>query len=130
MTKGHCLCGAVSWEYTGEPTWACYCHCDSCKRNCAAPVTAFIGVELSDFQWTGKTPKFFASSTGVKRYFCGTCGSPMAFEAQHYVGEIHLYAASLNDPTQFRPTFHVHHSEKLPWLHLNDDLPKYPHSFE
>ena len=55
MTKGHCLCGAVSWKYSGKETWACYCHCDDCRRNCAAPVTAFICVRLDNFQWTGET---------------------------------------------------------------------------
>lgn len=125
MTRGHCLCGATSWEYKGDQTWACYCHCDDCRRNCAAPVVAFIGVRLDDFKWTGDTPKFYASSKAVKRHFCETCGTPMAFQAEHYTGEIHLYAASLEDPNSFTPKFHVHTSEKLDWLDITDDLPKY-----
>ncbi len=126
MTKrGHCLCGAVSWEYEGKETWACYCHCDDCRRNCAAPVTAFIGVPLGSFRWTGATAKSYASSPGVQRHFCDTCGTPMAFEAEHYEEEIHLYAASLDKPEDFEPKFHVHYEERLPWLHMNDDLEKY-----
>lgn len=128
MTKGHCLCGAVRWEYMGAETWACYCHCEDCRRNCAAPVVAFIGVAQKDFSWTEQSPKAYVSSAGVKRHFCDTCGTPMAFQADHYKGEIHLYAASLDTPENFTPEFHVHYSEKLDWLHLADDLPKYPHS--
>ncbi len=128
MTKGHCLCGATSWEYTGAETWACYCHCDDCRRNCSAPVTAFIGVALDNFKWTGKTPKVYASSKGVERHFCETCSTPMAFQAEHYAGEIHLYAANLENPQDFTPEFHVHYNAKLDWLHIHDDLPKYPHS--
>jgi hypothetical protein len=128
MSKGHCLCGAVSWKYTGAETWACYCHCDDCRRNCAAPVVAFIGVPLDGFKWTGATPKVYASSKGVQRHFCDTCGTPMAFQAEHYAEEIHLFAASLEQPEEFAPAFHVHYSEKLSWLHINDSLPKYPHS--
>ena len=45
-TKGHCLCKKTTWEYAGEQTWACYCHCDACRRNCAAPVVAWLGVPL------------------------------------------------------------------------------------
>ena len=128
MKKGHCLCGQVSWSYSGESTWACYCHCDDCRRNCAAPVVAFIGVRLEDFQWTGNTPGTHNSSPGVNRFFCSTCGTPMAFQAEHYPGEIHVYAASLENPEDFKPDFHVHSSEKLSWLSLNDDLPKHLHS--
>ena len=49
----------------------------------------------------------------------------MAFQAEHYAGEIHLYAAILDNPQDFKPEFHVHYDEKLDWLRLTDDLPKY-----
>jgi len=49
----------------------------------------------------------------------------MEFEADHYSGGMHLYAASLENPDDFEPTFHVNYGSKLPWLQINDDLPKY-----
>jgi hypothetical protein len=49
----------------------------------------------------------------------------MAFEADHYKGGMHLYAASLDNPEQFEPTFHVNHDSKLSWLKLEDNLKKY-----
>ncbi|WP_170433932.1 GFA family protein [Ruegeria arenilitoris] len=126
MTKrGRCLCGETRWEFEGPETWSCYCHCDDCRRNCAAPVVAWLGVPLRNFRWTAATPRSFASSKGVQRHFCATCGSPMGFEADHYEGGMHLYAASLEDPVDFAPTFHVNFQSKLPWLELHDDLPKY-----
>ena len=125
MTTGRCLCGNVRWQYDGEVTWACYCHCDDCRRNCAAPVVAWLGVPLSKFKWLGEVPGMYKSSEGVKRHFCKNCGTPMAFEADHYKGVMHLYAASLDNPEQFEPTFHVNHDSKLSWLKLEDNLKKY-----
>lgn len=122
--QGRCLCGQLKWEAKGPETWACYCHCDDCRRHCGAPVVAFIGVEISGFEWIGR-PKGYASSPGVIRSFCGTCGSPMAFQAEHYPGEIHVHAAQLVEPQAFSPDFHVHYREHLPWLSLSDDLKKY-----
>ena len=124
-TRGHCLCRKTSWEYEGEVTWACYCHCDDCRRNCAAPLVAWLGVPLKNFKWTGAAPKTLESSKGVHRHFCADCGSPIGFEAAHYPGGMHLYAASLEDPADFRPEFHVNYQSKLPWLEITDDLPKY-----
>ena len=49
----------------------------------------------------------------------------MGFEAEHYPGGMHLYAPSMECPEQFKPTFHVNYQSKLPWLQMNDDLPKY-----
>ena len=49
----------------------------------------------------------------------------MGFEATHYAGGMHLYAASMERPEDFEPTFHVNSQSKLPWLKMDDDLPKY-----
>ncbi|MEO0368760.1 MAG: GFA family protein [Pseudomonadota bacterium] len=125
IRRGYCLCGKTSYEFNGEINWSCYCHCDDCRRNCAAPVVAWLGVPFENFRWTGTPPSTYKSSKGVSRYFCGTCGSPMAFEADHYPGGMHLYAASLSDPKNFEPEFHVNHESKLEWLHLEDNLTKY-----
>ena len=122
-TKGHCFCGQTRWEFSGDITWSCYCHCDDCRRNCAAPVVAWLGVPLKHFSWRGALPKTYATADGVKRHFCDQCGSPMGFEADHYPGGMHLYAASLENPADFTPTFHVNIESKLPWLALHDDLP-------
>ena len=124
-TRGRCLCGKTHWAYRGDTNWACYCHCDDCRRNCAAPVVAWLGVPLRNFSWTGQPPKTLQSSTGVRRHFCADCGSPMGFEAEHYPGGMHLYAASLENPETFRPEFHVNWQSRLPWLQMLDDLPKY-----
>ena len=106
-------------------TWQCYCHCDDCRRNCGAPVVGWIGVPLKNFRWVPEAPSTYESSKGVYRHFCGHCGTPMGFEADHYPGDMQLYAAALENPEIFTPTFHVFYSSKLPSLELHDDLVKY-----
>ena len=49
----------------------------------------------------------------------------MGFEADHYPGGMHLYAAALEKPEDFTPSFHVNFQSKLPWLQIDDDLKKY-----
>ncbi|MEM9250657.1 MAG: GFA family protein [Pseudomonadota bacterium] len=123
--SGRCHCGAVSWTFDGAVQWACYCHCDDCRRTCAAPVVGWLGVHVQGFRWTGQAPRTRESSPGVLRHFCAGCGTPMAFEATHYPGGMHLYAGTLDAPETFEPTFHVNYQSKLPWLLMADDLPKY-----
>ncbi len=94
-------------------------------------MVAFIGVKLDSFNWQidgAEHPKYYPSSEGVKRFFCDACGTPMAFQAEHYEGEIHLYAATLDKPEQFQPRCHVYHASKLDWLDIDDHLPRHPHS--
>lgn len=121
---GRCFCGAVTYEWRAAPLWSCHCHCESCRRTCSAPFTSFFGVADGHWAWTGETPKLFESSPGVRRHFCATCGTPMAYAADRFPGETHFYAASMDDPAAFRPTFHVHADEMLDWFEIVDDLPR------
>jgi hypothetical protein len=127
-TRGRCLCGEVAYEFDGAENWRAYCHCESCRRNTSSPVTAFFGVPRSAFRFTGSAPAVYASSPGVRRLFCGRCGSPMAYETDRRPDEIDLYAVSLEDPERYRPEAHVHVAERLSWFDVRDDLPRHPHN--
>jgi len=124
-TAGRCLCGSVRFAFDGPPRWVVHCHCESCRRQCSAPYTTFVGVADGAWRWTGDEPGLYRSSQGVRRRFCTTCGTPMAYEADHWPGEIHFYAASLDDPNAVQPTGHVFFHERLAWVHLSDTLPRH-----
>ncbi len=121
---GRCLCGEVAYEFDGPMLWRAHCHCESCRRNTASPFTTFFGVAKDSYRFTGRSPSVYHSSPGVSRHFCANCGTPVAYESARWPDEIHFYAASLDDPAHFEPERHVHYEEKLPWIHLADDLPK------
>ena len=123
---GRCLCGDVTYEYSGPENWRAYCHCESCRRNTSSPVTAFFGVPKTACRFTGKEPSVYDSSPGVRRLFCGRCGSPMAYESDRFPDEIHLYAASLDRPEDYVPQGHVYCAEQLPWFDVRDSLPRHP----
>ncbi len=128
MKRGHCLCGQVSFTYEGPEKWRGHCHCESCRRNTASPFTTFFGVPRSAFRYTGKQPKVYHSSPGVRRSFCDACGTPIAYESDAFPDEIHFFAAALEDSSDFKPEFHVFTAEKVPWVELGDSLPKHPGS--
>ncbi|MDC0658040.1 GFA family protein [Leisingera sp. SS27] len=100
------------------------CHCESCRRQCSAPMTTYIGVKDGQWRWTGAEPRLYRSSPKVERTFCRTCGSPLSFRSQAMSGTMHFYAAAMADPEAFAPSLHVAHEEKLCWLNSDDGLPK------
>ena len=122
--KGHCLCGAVRFTISGPLKWTGYCHCESCRRNCSAPVTAFLGVADGDWAWTGAAPATYSHSDHATRSFCARCGTPMAYATTKLPAETHFYAAALENPEDYRPAQHFFISEALSWLHIEDDLPR------
>ena len=88
-------------------------------------MTTWISVRRTGLRFTSGGPRYFNSSPGVMRGFCERCGSPLTYEAERIPGEIHIYAASLADPTQASPSLHVHVAEQLPWFDMADALPRY-----
>ena len=121
--RGHCLCRAIAFEVDGPEQACVVCHCESCRRQCSAPMTSYIGVLDSQWRWLGKPPKVFNSSPGVERTFCDQCGSPLSFRSKNMSGVMHFFAAAMEEPDKFAPTLHVAFEEKLPWVKLADGLP-------
>ncbi len=122
--RGRCLCGEIRFEVE-PPVLSCVtCHCESCRRQCSAPMTAYFGVRDGQWRWTGDAPALFHSSPGVERSFCPKCGTPMSFRSTSMSDVMHLYVAALEDPEALEPTLHVAHEERVSWLKLDDGLPQ------
>jgi len=122
--EGGCACGALRYDVKGSPFGAVHCHCTSCRKATGAPVASLFFVARGQVDWTG-TRSFYNSSPGVTRGFCGQCGTPMHYMSTRWPGEIHIFAATLDDLTVFTPTAHQHWHQRVPWLGPDDDLPRY-----
>ncbi|PJI84537.1 hypothetical protein BC777_3598 [Yoonia maricola] len=123
VQKGNCLCGACRFELEGPHNWVGHCHCESCRKATASPMTTWIGHPNGAWRFVGTTPASYESSPGTTRGFCPTCGSPMFFRTTRFPDEVHFYAALLAEPDKVVPMAHYHADEKLSWLHLADRLP-------
>jgi hypothetical protein len=122
------LCGAVQYEYDGEPALVVHCHCESCRRQTSSPVATFVIVAKAALRFTRGEAKEFGSSTGVWRSFCAECGSPIYYRTERRAEMIDLYAGTLSEPESLVPQCHVHAAEQLPWFEVVDALPRYPGS--
>lgn len=115
--SGHCLCGEVRFAAHGAPKWVSYCHCESCRRQTGAPVSAYAGFRSEQVEWQGRARSEYQSSPGVTRGFCGRCGSPVSFQGERWAGETHLHLG-LFDKLDLVPTGEAFPEERLPWVHL------------
>jgi len=116
--EGGCLCGALRYRFEGAPPRANLCHCHSCRLATGAPVTAFVDLAPGQFTWAKGEPTYFASSPGVRRGFCNTCGTALTYEAQDMPDEVHVLSATLDHPTLFPPTEEFFAQERIPWVHV------------
>jgi len=122
---GRCLCGNIRFEAKGRRLWVAHCHCASCRRNTGSAVATFVGYAKDQLTYTRGQRKFYQSSPGVQRGFCADCGTPLTYESDRCPEEVHLYISTLDEPGAYRPQVHVFVDERIPWMELADELPRY-----
>jgi len=115
---GGCRCGAVRYRASGKPKWVAHCHCSDCRKQTGAGYATWLGYEAAAVKWEKGAPKQYASSPGVERGFCGTCGTPISFAGQRWAGEVHLLAGTLDDPKSIAPRAHTFLIDAVPWAHV------------
>jgi hypothetical protein len=126
VARGSCLCGQIRIEATLPAKWVAHCHCTYCRRAHGAPFVTWAGFpdEKVTIEHGTVTPTWFKSSMRASRAFCPQCGSPMFFKSEKWPGEIHIARALFSDPLDRDPSAHVFYETHVPWLTVNDALPK------
>jgi hypothetical protein len=76
---GSCLCGGITFRVETELEPIQVCHCAQCRKAQGGPFAAVIPVAASTFKLLSGEHllKFYESSPGKQRVFCGCCGSPI-----------------------------------------------------
>ncbi len=102
---GGCLCGRLRYRITAM-TSAYWCHCTLCRKASGSAALPWVSVPREAFAVTAGEPARFASSPGVARSFCGTCGSPILFEK---AGErdVDVTLGTLDTPDAVPPSHHI-----------------------
>jgi hypothetical protein len=125
MVEGGCLCGAIRYQVQGAPLHAGYCHCRMCQRVAGAPVVAWATWPADRFAWSQGEPTAFASSAQGERSFCPNCGSSLTFIDPGDRAVVEVTLASLDDPSLVTPEEHIWTTSRVPWLKLDDQLPRH-----
>jgi hypothetical protein len=123
--NGGCLCGAIRYRIDAPPRRTTNCHCLHCRRSSGAPFLTWIGFRPDDFHWVSGTPSSYESRPNVTRRFCARCGTQLTYQDAGASDEIDVTACSLDSVEGIAPEDHVWSDRMVPWLKLDDGLPRY-----
>ena len=123
--EGGCLCGAIRYRATAAPVRCVICHCSMCRKHSGGPALAFVHFPAEAFRWTRGEPTRYRSSAFAERGFCSECGSTLSMHERVLKDRVQVAVGTLDDAARVQPDDHVWTQDQLPWLRLDDDLPKF-----
>ena len=128
LITGRCLCGDVRYEISQPAVGTGVCHCRMCQRAIGASLDAWTAFPREAVRFTNSSPKYYKSSLIAERGFCANCGSSLLI--RYYAPEaskfLIMMTACLDKPEDVAPTWHGGVESQMPWLDIQDDLPRTP----
>jgi hypothetical protein len=125
---GSCLCGAVRYEFDGEPLLMVNCHCSRCRRGRSAAHASNVFTTPDQFRWThGERHVKSYDLPEAERFgvnFCTICGSDVA-RLSPKVGRVNIPGGSLDTDPGIQPAYHIFVGSKAPWDDITDNLPQH-----
>jgi hypothetical protein len=125
---GGCACGAIRYEIPSEPLVMNDCQCRDCQHMSGTGHGSYLSFLRAGLKLKGEATQWdiVADNGQVKRRaFCATCGSPvyMTFVAMPDVFTVH--AASLDDPSRYKPQIVTYVARAHAWDHIDSALPTF-----
>ena len=126
--SGSCLCGEVTYQFTGPVKVFQYCHCSRCQKFTGSAHASNMIIEPQQFKWLSgeehvgryelPEAKHFATS------FCKKCGSSLPWQTKSAKAVI-VPAGTLNVDPKIKPIHNIYYADKAPWYVDVCDLVKY-----
>ena len=123
-TKGSCLCGAVRYTVAGSVRDVHACHCTQCRKQSGHYVAAGAAPREDVVIEGADAITWFESSPGVRRGFCGTCGSHLFWDHRD-LPTLSLNAGAFDRPTGLKVEQHIFVADKGDYYELTDGLPQF-----
>ncbi len=122
--EGGCLCGAVRFRHDGPLRQVIACHCTQCRRTSGHYVAATRGERARLSLARDDGLRWYESSPGVYRGFCGDCGASL-FWTRAGSDTMSIMAGSLDAPTGLQMVAHIHAADAGDYYRIEPGLPQH-----
>lgn len=126
---GSCLCGAVTYEVTGEAKRFYHCHCQRCRKASGTGHASNLLIQPATLRWVAGAEHVRAfkvpQAQRFTNQFCDTCGGRLPRQPQGS-DLVVLPAGSLDVDPPIAPQARIFASSRATWSCAGDGLPVYP----
>jgi len=128
--KGSCLCGAVTYEVTGEAKRFYHCHCSRCRKATGTGHASNLFLQPGRLMLLSGEEQVRAykvpEALRFTNVFCATCGGRLPRQAAADV--VVIPAGSLDVEPPMKPQGRIYQASRTGWSCSGDGLPEYPES--
>jgi len=114
---GGCLCGGVRYGIEGGAREVVNCFCEQCRKTSGHYVAATRVAKSSLILEAQDSLRWYQSSPGVKRGFCGQCGGNLFWDNQQN-DQISVMAGTLDSPTGLITTQNIFEQDASDYFEL------------
>jgi len=114
-----CGCGQLSVSVTGEPDMVVMCNCTACQRRSGSQFGSGAFFQRSNAAITGDYKAYTRLGDSGKRltnYFCPTCGTNIAWEAEFRPGWIGVAVGAFAEPSFPPPNVVLYDGQRHAWI--------------
>jgi hypothetical protein len=126
---GGCACGAIRYEIPSQPVSMSHCQCRHCQQKSGTGHGSYLTfLQRKDITLEGTATEWnIAGDTGTvkTRAFCPTCGAPVYMTFKAFPDVFVVHAASLDDPSRFKPQKVMFSSSGHAWDLIDPALPRF-----
>ena len=126
--SGSCLCGAVTYDVTGESILAAKCHCRDCQKLSGSGYMFVIAYPEDTVSINGPMAyyeKVADNGMKVQERFCAECSSRIGARCDSMPGIVLVAAGSLDDPSAVSPEMDIYTAKANHWDVMDEALPKF-----
>ena len=129
ILNGSCLCGAVTYEVTGEPKRFFHCHCSRCRKATGTGHASNLFLQPGVLKWLSGEEQVRAFKVPeAQRFvnsFCATCGGRVPRQANG-TDFVLVPAGSLDVTAPIEPQARIFFESRSSWSCSDDIMPVYP----
>jgi hypothetical protein len=126
--SGSCLCGAVTYEATGEPARFYHCHCSRCRKATGTGHASNLFLQPGNLTWlTGREHIRAFKLPEARRFtnqFCGICGGRLPRQPEGS-DTVLIPAGSLDGEVPIQPQARIFIDSRAGWSCSGDGVPAY-----
>jgi len=123
---GRCLCGKVSYEYSGQIEEIAMCHCSQCRKAQGGLFATNSPIDSNRLNFTGiEHIREYQSGADKIRAFCGNCGSPLYSALRSKPNIKRLRLGTLDTEIHCSNRYHIFTASSANWEEISDDYPQY-----